>query len=411
VYLNEPLFRRVDVLYARREELGLDAEQVSYCTAIMWVFRAMAPAFRIAPRPGSPKSPSVATLGTEFSQNVLADENAYLLLLTAKEDLTGLPPQVVYAAAQAAADRGALGKHAVTLSRSSVEPFLQFSARRDLRENAFRAWVSRGETEGPTDNRAIAAEMVRLRAERARLLGFVSFAHYRLDDTMAKTPQAVQALLRLVWEPARAQAQREEGALQAIAAEGGENFKIAPRDWRYYAEKHRKRAFDFDESEIKPYLQLENMINAALISGTNVSRDFVEFPSQLYEHWLEQRQVLARFALHFETNEAMPEALLEKLLSARRFNQGFATVEYTASALVDLALHLEHGEQPIDIVAFENKELKRLGLPAAITMRHRTPHFQHIFAGDHSRQKTSRAHLCGWLHPCSGRSLCGVSRT
>jgi peptidyl-dipeptidase Dcp len=500
VYLNEPLFRRVDVLYARREELGLDAEQVQLLHRYHVGFSRNG-----AGLPDSSKArlaeiaERLATLGTEFLQNVLADEKAYLLLLTAKEDLTGLPPQVVYAAAQAAADRGALGKHAVTLSRSSVEPFLQFSARRDLRENAFRAWVSRGETEGPTDNRAIAAEMVRLRAERARLLGFVSFAHYRLDDTMAKTPQAVQALLRLVWEPARAQAQREEGALQAIAAEGGENFKIAPWDWRY-AEKHRKRAFDFDESEIKPYLQLENMINAAfftanrlfglsfserkdirlyhqdarcwsvtacdgreielfigdyfarlskrsgawmnsfrqqqrldgevkpivvnvsnfakggenepcllsfddahtlfhefghalhgllsnvtypLISGTNVARDFVEFPSQLYEHWLEQREILGRFARHYETNEPMPEELLDKLLAARQFNQGFATVEYTASALVDLALHLTSGGEPIDIISFEENELLKLGLPASIKARHRTPHFQHIFAGGH----------------------------
>ncbi len=501
IYLNESLFRRVDVLYARREELGLDAEQVQLLYRYHVGFSrngggladgSKARLAEIAER--------LATLGTRFSQNVLADEKAYLLLLTAKEDLAGLPPQAVSAAAQAAADRGAPGKYAVTLSRSSIEPFLQFSARRDLRERAFYAWVSRGETEGPTDNRVIAAEMVRLRAERARLLGFESFAHYRLDDTMAKTPKAVAALLQSVWELASAQAEREEEALQAIAASEGENFKIAPWDWRYYAEKHRKRAFDFDESEIKPYLQLENMIDAAfytanrlfglsfserkdvplyhqdarcwsvtardgreialfigdyfarpskrsgawmnsfrqqqkldgevkpivvnvlnfakgdakqpcllsfddartlfhefghalhgllsdvtypLIAGTNVARDFVEFPSQLYEHWLEQRQVLARFARHYETNEPMPDALLEKLLSARQFNQGFATVEYTASALVDLALHLAPGEEPIDVIAFEKNELKRLGLPAAIAMRHRTPHFQHIFAGDH----------------------------
>ncbi len=501
IYLNESLFHRVDALYARREELGLDAEETQLLQRYHVAFSRNGGGLPEGPKARLAEiAERLATLGTKFSQNVLADEKAYVLFLDEEEDLAGLPPTIVSAATQAAAERGAPGKHAITLSRSSIEPFLQFSARRDLREKAFAAWLGRGETEGPTDNRAIAAEMLHLRAERARLLGFASFAHYRLDDTMAKTPQAVQALLQSVWIPALAQARHEEAALQEIAASEGENFKIAPWDWRYYAEKHRKRAFDFDESEIKPYLQLENVIEAAfftasrlfglsfsertdiplyhqdarcwtvcaadgreialfigdyfarpskrsgawmnsfrqqqkldgeekpivvnvmnfakgdgqqpcllsfddartlfhefghalhgilsdvtypLISGTNVARDFVEFPSQLYENWLEQRQVLTRFALHYETKAPMPEALLEKLLSARQFNQGFATVEYTASALVDLALHLDPKENPIDVIAFEKNELERLGLPAAIAMRHRTPHFQHVFAGDH----------------------------
>jgi peptidyl-dipeptidase Dcp len=501
IYLNEQLFRRVDALYARRAELGLGAEEAQLLHRYHAGFMRNGGGLADGPKARLAEiAERLAALGTKFSQNVLADEKAYVLFLDEEEDLAGLPPTIVSAAAQAAADRGAPGRHAITLSRSSIEPFLQFSARRDLREKSFRAWASRGETEGATDNRAIAAEIVRLRAERARLLGFASFAHYRLDDTMAKTPQAAQALLQSVWQPALEMTRHEGETLQAIAAEEGANFKIAPWDWRYYAEKHRKRGFDFDESELKPYLQLDNIINAAfftanrlfglsfserkdlplyhqdarcwtvraadgreialfigdyfarpskrsgawmnsfrqqqkldgevkpivvnvmnfakgdgqqpcllsfddartlfhefghalhgilsdvtypLISGTNVARDFVEFPSQIYEHWLEQRQVLARFALHYETDEPMPDALLEKLFSARQFNQGFAAVEYTASALVDLALHLEAGEESIGVVAFEEQELKRLGLPAAITARHRTPHFQHIFAGDH----------------------------
>jgi peptidyl-dipeptidase Dcp len=350
-----------------------------------------------------------------------------------------------------------------------------------------------------TDNRAIASKMVRLRMERARLLGFESFAHFRVADTMAKTPQAALDLLHSVWAPAHGRALREKAALQAIAAGEGGNFEIAPWDWRYYAEKSRKAAFDFNEAEIKPYLPLDKMIEAAfftanrlfglsfcergdvplyhpdarswmvtgrdgqeialfigdyfarpskrsgawmssfreqqkldgevrpivvnvlnfakasegqacllsfddartlfhefghalhgmlsdvtypLISGTNVARDFAEFPSQLYEHWLEQPEVLRRFALHHETNEPMPEALRQSLLAARQFNQGFATVEYTASALVDLALHLPSGADAIDIVGFEKKQLEKLGMPASITMRHRTPHFQHIFSGE-----------------------------
>jgi peptidyl-dipeptidase Dcp len=500
IYLNGALFRRVDALYSRRGELGLNAEQARVLERYHIAFvrnggglpeEAKARLAAIAER--------LATLATKFGQNVLADEKAYLLVLAAKDDLAGLPASLVSAAARTAADRGLPGKHGITLSRSSVAPFLQFSARRDLREKAFRAWAQRGESGGLTDNRAIASEMVRLRTERARLLGFASFAHFRLADTMAKTPQAALDLLHSVWAPAHARALREEAALQAIAAGEGGNFHIAPWDWRYYAEKRRKAEFDLDEAEIKPYLPLDKMIEAAffsanrlfglsfrerddvplyhldarcwtvtgrdgqeialfigdyfarsskrsgawmsyfreqqkldgevrpivvnvlnfakasegqacllsfddartlfhefghalhgmlsdvtypLISGTNVAHDFVEFPSQLYEHWLEQPEVLRRFALHHETNEPMPEALLQSLLAARQFNQGFATVEYTASALVDLALHLVSGADAIDIVGFENKQLDKLGMPASITMRHRTPHFQHVFSGE-----------------------------
>ncbi len=500
IYLNGALFQRVAALHARSGKLGLNAEQARVLERYHIAFlrnggglpeEAKARLVAIAER--------LATLGTKFGQNVLADEKAYMLVLAAKDDLAGLPPSLISAAARTAADRGLPGKHGITLSRSSIEPFLQFSARRDLRDKAFRAWIQRGESGGLTDNRAIASEMVRLRTERAQLLGCESFAHFRLADTMAKTPQAALDLLHSVWAPAHARALHEEAALQAIAAGEGGNFHIAAWDWRYYAEKRRKAEFDLDEGEIKPYLPLDKMIEAAfftanrlfglsfservdvplyhpdarswtvtrrdgqelalfigdyfarpskrsgawmntfreqqkldgevrpivvnvlnfakasegqacllsfddartlfhefghalhgmlsdvtypLISGTNVARDFVEFPSQLYEHWLEQPEVLRRFALHHETNEPIPEALLQGLLAARQFNQGFATVEYTASALVDLALHLVSGVDAIDIVGFEKKQLDKLGMPASITMRHRTPHFQHVFSGE-----------------------------
>jgi peptidyl-dipeptidase Dcp len=500
MYLNGALFQRVDALFARRAKLGLNAEQARVLDRYHIAFlrnggglpdETKARLAAIAER--------LAVLATKFGQNVLADEKTYLLVLAAKDDLAGLPASLVSAAARTAADRGLPGKHGITLSRSSIEPFLQFSARRDLREKAFRAWAQRGESGGATDNRAIASEMVRLRTERARLLGYASFAHFRLADTMAKTPQAALDLLHSVWAPAHEQVLRDEAALQAIVADEGGNFQISPWDWRYYAEKRRKAEFDLDEADIKPYLQLDKMIEAAfftanrlfglsfserddvplyhpdarswtvtgrdgqeialfigdyfarpskrsgawmssfreqqklagevrpivvnvlnfakasegqpcllsfddartlfhefghalhgmlsdvtypLISGTNVARDFVEFPSQLYEHWLEQPEVLRRFALHHEANEPMPEARLRRLLAARQFNQGFATVEYTASALVDLALHLESGADVIDIVGFETKQLDQLGMPASITMRHRTPHFQHVFSGE-----------------------------
>jgi peptidyl-dipeptidase Dcp len=500
IYLNEALFGRVETLQAARENLGLDAEQARVLERYHIAFRRQGGGL-----PGEAKArlaeigERLATLGTAFSQNVLADEKAYLLVLQAPEDLAGLPPSLIAAAAQTAADRGLPGKHGVSLARSSVEPFLQFSARRDLREKAFRAWAMRGETGGVTDNRMIAAEMVQLRAERAKLLGFPSFAHFRLADRMAKTPDAALDLLQSVWTRARARARDEQEALQSIVAEEGANFQIAPWDWRYYSEKRRKTLFDLDEGETKPYLQLDRLIEAAfytanrlfglsfvergdiplyhrearswtvigpdgkeialfigdyfardskrsgawmssfrdqhrldreslpivvnvlnfakagesapcllsfddahtlfhefghalhgmlsnvtypLISGTAVAQDFVEFPSQLYEHWLEQPEILRRFALHHETGEPMPEALLQRLLSARTFNQGFATVEFAASALVDLGLHMEPEPGAIDVLAFEKKELERLGMPEAIVMRHRTPHFQHIFSGD-----------------------------
>jgi peptidyl-dipeptidase Dcp len=500
IYLNDALFQRIAALHASKSELGLDTEQLRVLDRYYIVFVRNGGGLLEATKARlAAISERLATLGTQFGQNVLADEKAYMLVLSSQEDLAGLPAALVSAAARTAADRGLPGKYGITLSRSSIEPFLQFSARRDLREKAFAAWARRGESGGVTDNRAIASEMVKLRAERAKLLGHESFAHFRLADTMAKTPQEALGLLQSVWAPALEQALREEEALQTIAADDGGNFKVAPWDWRYYADKRRKASFDHDEAKIKPYFQLDKIIEAAfytahrlfglsfterkdiplyhrdvrswtvkgqegqqialfigdyfarpskrsgawmssfheqrkldgdvqpivinvlnfakaaegeacllsfddahtlfhefghalhgmlsdvtypLLSGTNVARDFVEFPSQLYEHWLEQPEVLRRFARHHETGEPMPEALLQKLLSARQFNQGFATVEYTASALVDLALHLEPDTEALDIVAFEAKHLEKLGMPASIIMRHRTPHFQHIFSGE-----------------------------
>ena len=209
----------------------------------------------------------LATVGTLFSQNVLADEKSWSLTLESEADLAGLPEFVRSAAARAAADRGLAGKHVITLSRSSIEPFLVFSTRRDLREKAFDAWIRRGEMGGDTDNRALIAETIKLRAERARLLGYANFADMRLADAMAKTPQAVRALLERVWEPARARAARERDALQKLVVAEGGNFRISAADWRHYAERERKRAFDFDEAELKPYLQLDKMIEAAFYTA------------------------------------------------------------------------------------------------------------------------------------------------
>ena len=437
----------------------------------------------------------LATLGAEFSQNVLKDEADWHMVLEGEEALAGLPGFAIDAAAAAAKERGVDG-HVVTLSRSLITPFLQFSTNRDLREKAWRAWTARGEMRDETANAPIIAETVALRAERARLLGFANFASFKLDDQMAKTPDRVRDLLMAVWAPARARALEERDAMQEIAAAEGANIRIAPWDWRFYAEKQRKAEHDLDEAELKPYLELEAMIGAAFdcatrlfglsfhelpdaprphplarvwevrrgaehvavfvgdyfaraskrsgawmsayrgqknldgrqrpiicntmnfargepktlltfddartlfhefghalhgmlsdvtypsIAGTSVARDFVELPSQLYEHWLGEKEVLARHARHFETGEPMPDALIDKLKAAETFGQGFASVEYTASALVDLELHLLEDAEGFDPAAFEKDTLDALGMPEEIVMRHRTPHFAHVFSGD-----------------------------
>jgi len=497
LYLNAPLFKRIDDLYARRETLGLTPEQARVLERYHTRFvRAGAGLDKAAQDRLAAINEELATLGTKFSQNVLADEKAYALILE-EGDLAGLPDFARAAAAAAAEERGHKGKYAITLARSSCESFLQFSSRRDLREKVFEAWIKRGENGGATDNRATIAETVKLRAERAKLLGFATFADYRLDDQMAKTPAAARKLLDEVWGRARAKALVERDALQEMIAAEGANFKLAPHDWRYYAEKLRKAKYDLDEAEIKPYFQLDKMIEAAfetaqrlfgltftpanvplyhpdarawdvkdksgahvalfigdyfargskhsgawmtslrdqqkligdtrpvvlnvcnftkpaagepallsfddartlfhefghglhgmlsnvtypLLSGTAVSSDFVELPSQLYEHWLEVPAILEKYARHAKTGEAMPKALLDRLLATRTYGQGFATVEYTACALVDLDVHSRQDDTPLDVTAFERDDLERIKMPAEIVMRHRLPHFSHLFSG------------------------------
>jgi len=500
IHLDPDLYAKVAAVWQKRDQLGLDDEQARvlerYHTGFVRAGAALPPEQK---KRLAEIGERLAMLGTQFAQNVLADEKDYELLLKDEADLAGLPDFLIDAAAQAARDRGHESGYAITLARSSIEPFLQFSTRRDLREAAFKAWSARGLRGGETDNRTLIVEMVKLRAERAAILGYENFAAYRLDDTMAGSPEAVLGLLDAVWTPAREQALREQAALQRLVAEDGQNFTLAPWDWRFYAERLRKAEFDLDEAEVKPYLQLEKIIEAAFhtagrlfgitfterhdlplyhpdvrawevqdeqgrhvglflgdyfarsskrsgawmsafrrqhklegevrpiivnvmnfakaagdaptllsfddartlfhefghalhgllsdvtypcIAGTNVSRDFVEFPSQLYEHWLEQPEILRRFAVHYRTGEPMPDALLERVLKARNFNQGFATVEYCASALVDMDFHLLSKPGDIDVEAFEAETLRRIGMPEAITMRHRPAHFTHVFSGD-----------------------------
>jgi peptidyl-dipeptidase Dcp len=497
LYLNRALYSRIADLYDRRDTLSLDAEQARVLERYHARFvRSGAALEKKAQDRLAAINERLASVGTQFGQNVLADEKSFVMVLE-ESDLAGLPNFARAAAQAAAEERGHPGKYVITLARSSVETFLQFSARRDLREKAFQAWIARGENGGATDNRGLIAEMVALRAERARLLGFANFADYRLDDQMAKTPQAVRELLDEVWGRALTKAAVERDALKAMIAEEGGNFALAPHDWRYYTEKLRKARYDLDETEIKPHFQLENMIEAAfetarklfglsfdrvdaalyhpdarawnvtdaqgrhvalfigdyfarpskhsgawmtslrdqekltgnvrpivlnicnfskpasgapallsfddartlfhefghalhgmlsdvtypLIAGTAVPSDFVELPSQLYEHWLEVPEILQKYALHAGTGEPLPKALLDRLLATRTFNQGFATIEYTACALVDLDLHSLPDAAALDVAAFERKDLERIAMPPEIVMRHRLPHFQHLFSG------------------------------
>ncbi|HML43058.1 MAG TPA: M3 family metallopeptidase [Hyphomicrobium zavarzinii] len=497
--LDRRLFLRIADLYERRDDLGLDGEGLRLLERTYKSFvRAGAKLGAKARKRIAEINTELATLGTSFNQNVLADEQAWHLFLDGDRDLDGLPGSVRDAAAQAAVSLGKPGSYAITLARSSVEPFLQFSARRDLREEAWKAWIKRGELGGKTDNRAIVVRMMELRSELAHLLGYETFAAYVLDDTMAKTPASVRALLDKVWPPALRRAREEKAALEKRARSEGGNFKIAAWDWRYYAEKERKARYDLDEAEVRSYLVLENVLAAAFdtagklfglvfeertdvpvyhedvrawevktkagehvglfygdyyarpskrsgawmssyrgqhkltgsvrpivvnvmsvargapgtpallsfddartlfhelghglhgllsdvtypsLAMTNVLHDFVELPSQLYEHWLSEPEVLKRFALHAKTGKPMPERILKQLEAARTFNQGFQTVEYTASTLLDLELHSLTDTKGLDVDAFESEILARIGMPAEIVPRHRIPHFQHIIGG------------------------------
>ena len=504
LHMHAGLFARIDAVHAARERLGLDAEQRRLVERLHLEFVRAGARLGAAERERyGAVMQRLAELTTRFAQNVLADENAYQLVLRGEAELAGLPGFVRAAARQAALERGVAGDdaHAITLSRSLIVPFLTFSSRRDLREQAWRAWTTRGEHAGEHDNRAVAREILQLRNEQARAHGHDNYADYALADTMALTQRAARGLLERAWLPARRRALEELRDLQALARSHGETEPIEPWDWRYHAEKLRLARFDLDEAEIKPYFALGRMVEAAFdcaqrlfglrfvarpelrayhpevqvyevrndaddalvglfmhdnharpgkhsgawmsalrwqsgagpqgkvlpvilnnnnfargapgeptllsfddartlfhefghglhgllsqvgyerLSGTQVLRDFVELPSQLFEHWIGEPEVLKRHARHATTGEPIPDALIERIRAAETFNQGYETVSYVSSALVDLAVHALADPAGLDIGAFESAELKRIGAPEVVGMRHRLPHFGHLFAG------------------------------
>ncbi len=496
---NEKLFARIAAVYEKRESSGLTAEQ----QRLVWLdytnfVRAGAELDGPAKKRLSEINQRLATLFTQFSQNVLADETDYVLVLDKEADLAGLPPSLRAAASAAAESRGHAGKWAILNTRSSMEPFLTYSDRRDLREKVWRTYYSRGDNGDAHDNNKGITEILMLRGERAKLIGYDNHAARRLENSMAKTPERTLELMEAVWKPAVARVHEEVADMQKIA---GPADPIEPWDYRYYAEKVRKARYDLDENEVKPYLQLEKLregmfwvagellglrftpvadvpvyhpdvrvwkvtndaaelvglwyfdpyarpgkrsgawmnayrnqerferdvktivsnnsnfvkgkdgepilvswtdaetlfhefghalhglssnVTYPSLAGTSVARDYVEFPSQLLEHWLSTPEVLDRFALHVETGKPMPRELVAKIERAATFNQGFATVEFLASALIDMKLHLTAagGGVAIDPDKFERETLASLGMPKEIVMRHRTPQFSHIFSSD-----------------------------
>ncbi|WP_225410120.1 M3 family metallopeptidase [Stigmatella hybrida] len=500
IYQNEKLFQRIEAVYTSPDKAKLNPEQ----QRLAWYYytnfvRSGAKLDATAKKRLADINQRLATLYTSFSQNVLADEEGYAVILETEADLAGLSSSIRDAAAAAAEARGQKGKWAITNTRSSMEPFLTYSTRRDLREKVWRNYVNRGDNGDTRDNNALITEILQLRAERAKLLGYPTHAHWRLENAMAKTPERATALMEAVWPAAVARVREEVADMQAIANKEGTKLKIAPWDYRFYAEKVRKAKYDLDENEVKPYLQLEKLregmfwvagelfgftfspvsdvpvyhpdvrvwevkdkasgkhvglwyfdpyaragkrsgawmnayrnqerfkgdittivsnnsnflkgnpgepvliswedastlfhefghalhglssnVTYPSLSGTSVARDYVEFPSQLLEHWLSTPEVLNRYALHYQTGKPIPPELVAKIDKASTFNQGFATVEYLSSALVDMKLHTA-GDQKIDPDAFERDTLKKLGMPEEIVMRHRTPQFGHIFSGD-----------------------------
>jgi peptidyl-dipeptidase Dcp len=497
---NEALFRRIDALFHSPEKDQLSPEQ----QRLIWLYytnfvRAGARLDSAAKERLSEMNQQLARLFTEFSQNVLAEESELYLIIREPSQLDGLPQPLINAASKAAQDKGLEGAWVIANTRSAIEPFLTYAANRDLRKQAFELFTKRGDNGGDHDNNGIITGILQLRAERAQLLGYPTHAHWRIENTMAREPRRALELMEAVWKPAVARVREEVAGMQALADAENPGIRIEPWDYRYYAEKARKARYDLDENEVKPYLQLDRLVEGMFwvggelfgfdfaeineapvyhsdvrvwevtqrengahaglfyfdpyarankrsgawmnsyrrqqrldgeitplvsnnsnfiqgepgkpvliswrdaetlfhefghalhglasnvtypsLAGTQVARDYVEFPSQLLEHWLATPEVLERFAIHHESGEPLPNHLVARIEKAATFNQGFQTVEFLASGLYDMRIHLEPAH-PIDPSSFEKEVLAKYGLPPEIVMRHRPTHFLHIFAGD-----------------------------
>ncbi len=495
---NSALFKRIEAVYNSPDKTKLTPEQ----QRLIWVYytnysHAGAKLDAAKKARLSEINQQLAGLFTKFNQNLLADEGGKYLTITNEADLAGLPQSLKDGAADAAKAKNVTG-WIIRNTRSSIDPFLTYSDHRELREKAWRMFIMRGDNGDEHDNKGTITQILALRAERAKLFGLPTHAHWSLQQTMAKTPENTLKLMESVWPAAVARVHEEAADMQALADKEKAGIKIEPWDYRYYMEKVRKAKYDLDQNEVKPYLQLEKIREAMFwvagelfnfsftkvdnvptfnpdmvvyevknkqtgahvglwyfdpyardgkssgawmnqyrnqdrldnettivsnnanfikgkpgepvliswddattmfhefghalhglssnvtyptLSGTNVATDYVEFPSQLLEHWVSTPEVLQKFAVHYQTGKPIPQELVDKIKKASKFNQGFATTEYLASALVDMKLHLA-GDQKIDPAAFEKDTLAQLGMPHELVMRHRTPQFGHIFSSD-----------------------------
>ncbi|CAN5455413.1 M3 family metallopeptidase [soil metagenome] len=498
IAFNRPLFQRIEAVYKARDAAKLTPEQHRLATRAYESFVRRGARLNDKDKAQlSEINQQLAGLFSDFSAKVLADENTWIVL-ERKEDLAGLPDSQIAAARAAADERGLEGRWAIVNTRSSVDPFLTFSERRDLREQVWQKFKSRGDNNDENDTKDTIRQIVRLRAERAKLLGYPSHAHWRMDDTMARDPKAAQALMMKVWPAAVARVKEEVAGMQEIAAKEGQPITIEPWDYLFYQEKVRQARYDFDQGQLTPYFESNNMIQAAMWSAgrlydlsftentgkvpvfhpdvrtwevtdtktgahrglfyldnwaragkrsgawaasyrtqhrlnggataitsnnnnfiggapgepvlisqndaetlfhefghslhallqditypglATTPRDFVEYPSQVNEQWLMTPEVLDRFARHYQTKETIPPALLKRLEEVQTFNQGYATVEYLAAAILDMDLHIMP-DGVVDPAAFEREGLKRIGMPREIALRHRLPHFNHLFASD-----------------------------
>ncbi|WP_298919125.1 M3 family metallopeptidase [uncultured Algimonas sp.] len=503
IFLDEDLFARVDKLQQDAGRLTLNDEQARVLERTHNRFVRAGARLEGADRARLAEiTESLASLYTAFSQNAQKDAEEFALVLDSDADKAGLPDSALSAAAQAATDRDMDGQHVVTLARSSFEPFMTFSPRRDLRERVFKAWTNRGDNDNDYDNEETIRQILQLRLERANLLGYENFAAFRTANTMAGTPEAAHDLLSEVWEGALAKFEQEEDQIRKAMADAGATHALEPWDWWYYADKARADLYDLDEDAVKAHLSLDNIIEAQFavanrlfgvnfterddipiyhpdvrvwemtdadgeaiglfygdyfarpgkrsgawmsalrtqhkldgevlplimnncnynkpapgepalvsmreaevvfhefghalhgllsdvthpsISGTAVDFDFVEFPAQIYEHWMRDEAVIREFATHYETGEPMPAALLENMRKAANAKSGFSNVEFIASAFVDLAYNRITDPDMIaglDVNSFEDGVLAQAEMPHAIEMRHRSPHFRHSFAGE-----------------------------
>ena len=521
ILLNKDLFKRVEAIWQDRENINLTSEQLKLLGDTRKQFvRSGALMNETQKKKISEINSEISALSTLFGQNLLAETNGFELILS-ESDLEGLSENIIAAASEAASqkmDKAETAdekqkykdKYLFTPHRSSMYPFLTESTRRDLREILYKSYVMRGDNNNETDNKQIAAKIAKLRAERAKIMGYKTHAHFVLEENMLKTPNEVYELLIKLWEPAVKRAKAEVADMQAVADAEGQNFEIAAWDWWHYSEKVRKEKYDLDESAIKPYLSLDNVLqgvfnttnklwglnftelfdidlyhpdarvwevtdidgshlgifigdyftrsnkrggawmssfkgqsnldgrerpivvnvcnfpapvgdNPALLSfdnvvtlfhefghamhgtltdvtygsmaGTSGPRDFIELPSQLLEHWASEPQILKSFATHYETGEPIPDELIQKLLNASKFNQGFINTEYLAASLLDMDWHtISANDELKDANKFELKSMKKVGLIDEIAPRYRTTYFAHIFSGGYSSGYYSYVH-------------------